>query len=59
MIKKILPLPQSQPDKHKEVPPDNSTQKSVCNKYKRTFETHKDCNSIKDHARKNKSLNQT
>ena len=41
MIKKILPLPQSQPDQHKEVPPDNSTQKSVCNKYKRTFETHR------------------
>ena len=38
---KVLPLSQSQPDQHKEVTPDDSSQKSVCNKCKRTFKTHR------------------
>ena len=37
---KALPLSQSQPYKHKEFIPGNSSQKSVCNKCKRTFKTH-------------------
>ena len=36
---KVLPLSQSQPDQHKEITPENSSQKSVCNKCKRTFKT--------------------
>ena len=38
---KVLPLSQSQPDQHKAVTPDDSSQKSVCNKCKRTFKTHR------------------
>ena len=38
---KVLPLSQSQPDQHKEITPDNSSQQSVCNKCKRTFRTHR------------------
>ena len=38
---KVLPLSQSQPDQHKEITPDDSSQKSVCNKCKRTFKTHR------------------
>ena len=38
---KVLPLSQSQPDQNKEITPDNSSQKSVCNKCKRTFKTHR------------------
>ena len=56
---KILPLSQSQPDQHKEVTPDNTSQKSVCNKCKRTLKHIEDCNNINDHVRKIKSLNQT
>ena len=39
--KKVLPLSQSQPDQHKEITSDDSSQKSVCNKCKRTFKTHR------------------
>ena len=56
---KILPLSQSQPDQHKEITPDNTSQKSVCNKCKRTLKHIEDCNNINDHVRKIKSLNQT
>ena len=56
---KILPLSQSQPDQHKEITPDNTSQKSVCNKCKRTLKHVEDCNNINDHVRKIKSLNQT
>ena len=38
---KVLPLSKSQPDQHKEITPENSSQKSVCNKCKRTFKTHR------------------
>ena len=55
---KILPLSQSQPDQHKEITPDNSSQKSECNKCKRTFKTHRGLQNINDHARKIKSLDQ-
>ena len=37
---KVLPLLQSQPDQHKQITPDDSSQKSVCNKCKRTFKAH-------------------
>ena len=37
--KKVLPLSQSQLDQHKEINPDNSPQKSMCNKCKRKFKT--------------------
>ena len=46
---KVLTLSQSQ---HKEITPDNSSKKSVCNKCKRTFKTHRGFNNINDHARK-------
>ena len=36
---KVLPLSQSQRDLHKEITPDDSLQKSMCNKCKRTFKT--------------------
>ena len=32
---KVLPLSQSQPDQHNEITPDDSSQKSVCNKYRK------------------------
>ena len=38
---KVLPLSQSQPDQHKGITPDDSSQNSVCNKCKRTFKTHR------------------
>ena len=36
-----LPLSQSQPDENKEITPENSSKKSLCNKFKKTFETHR------------------
>ena len=36
-----FPLSQSQPDQHKEITSDDSSQKSVCNKCKRMFKTHR------------------
>ena len=36
-----LPLSQSQPDEHKEITPENSSKKSVCNKFEKTFETQR------------------
>ena len=52
---KVLTLSQSQ---HKEITPDNSSKRSVCNKCKRTFKTHRGFHNINDHARKIKSLKQ-
>ena len=40
---KDLPLSRSQPYQHKEITPDDSSQKSVCNKCKRTFKQIEDC----------------
>ena len=40
VLNKVLPLSQSQLDEHKEIPPDNTSQKSVCKKCKRTFKKH-------------------
>ena len=36
-----FPLSQSQPDQHQEITSDDSSQKSVCNKCKRMFKTHR------------------
>ena len=38
---KVLSLSQSQPDQHKEITPEESSQKLVSHKCKRTFETHR------------------
>ena len=46
---KALPLSQSQPDQHKEFTPGDSSQKSMCNKCKRTFKTHR---GLQQHQKK-------
>ena len=52
---KVLPLSQGQPDQDKKITPDDTPQKSVCNKCKRTFKRHQ---GLQQHQ-KIKSVNQT
>ena len=48
---KALPLSQSQRDQHEEISPDNTSQKSVGDKWKRTFKTHR---GLQQHQRSRK-----